>query len=367
MIPSKKYLFQFGTAFLLTFFLYSNGLFAQPGTPDGGNYPEGVAGVDYNLKNSKNKRDGLWIRVWSNGNLYYKGQFKDGQPTGGFTFFYEDGNIMSEVNHIENGRKSFTKHYRPDGSVQAEGMYVTSNQLDENGEPLRLKQGEWNYFDPNGIKRLVENYNQNTLHGPTETFGSESQSLEKEIYVDGKKDGVWTKRDESGTMIHELNYRNGDFHGFCKQFYPNGRVQSMGSYESGKMNGFWGYFGENGQIEKKIQYELGKVIDEVYVNGTFELTYPDERPKETFTVVEGNRTGTFKEWHDTGKWVIQEELDRKSGETIRKRVLQGTKIKRQGEYKEGKLHGEVLHYDLNGRLHLIETYENGELKSTRKQ
>lgn len=340
---------------------------AQPGSPNGGHYPAGIAGVDFNTVNSRNKKDGTWIRVWPNGNLYYAGQFDDGAPTGGFLFFYEDGQVMSEVSHIENGRKSFTKTFRPDGSVQAEGMYMTSRELDANGEPVRVKQGEWKYFDSKGQLRLKEHYNADVLHGPTQTFASNGQSLEEGQYLQGERDGKWITRDELGTKLSEINYANGQFHGMCTVHYGNGRPQSVGLYQNGVETGYWKTFMEDGTLQTTRQFEQGTLIREIHENGPVLLTFSDGRPKEEFTVSKQLKTGAFREWHDVGEWVIIEELDPESGETIRKRTLAGDAIRREGEYVDGKLHGEVYHYNLSGRLHLIETYENGVLTSTQKR
>lgn len=357
------------SAFSLLFILASapQTALGQPGTPSGGNYPAGQAGVDFNLNNAKNNKDGTWIRVWPNGNLYYVGQFKDGKPTGAFTFFYEDGKVMSEVTHIENGRKAFTKLFRPDGSLQAEGLYMTGRQLNEQGEPVRLKQGEWIYYDANGQVRLKEQYNSDQLHGASVTFSKNGKRLEQGNYVNGERDGVWKTWDELGTLLSEINYQNGVFHGMCKINYANGRPQTLGLYENGKENGFWKSFMEDGTVQTTRQFERGELIKEIHENGPVLLTFNDGRPKEEFEVIDQRKTGPFREWHDTGEWVIEASIDPETGDTIRKRILEGEALKREGEYVDGKLDGEVYNYDLNGRLILIERYANGVLQSSEKQ
>lgn len=339
-------------------------VFAQPGTPNGGFYPAGIAGVDYNVTNTKNKKQGTWIRVWPNGNLYYLGQFENDNPKGGFTFFYETGEIMSEVTQIENGRKAFTKMYRPDGTLQAEGMYMKSAQLDENREPLRLKQGEWKYYDGRGNLRLLESYDHDQLNGLTISYGDQGQELERGTYADGQRTGTWKTWDELGTLLSEINYRDGVFHGFCTINYANGRPQTIGRYEQGKEQDYWKTFMEDGTLETTRQFENGELIKEIHENGTVFLTYADGRPRSEFTVINQKKSGPFREWHDTGEWVIEDQLDPESGETLRKRVLVGEALRREGEYVDGKLEGEVYYYDLNGRLQKSERYENGKRVSS---
>jgi antitoxin component YwqK of YwqJK toxin-antitoxin module len=53
-----------------------------------------------------------------------------------------------------------------------------------------------------------------------------------------------------------------------------------------------------------------------------------------------------------------------SGEKFFRRVLAGELIRREGEYINGMLEGEVYHYDKSHRLQLIEIYEQGKLVSS---
>ena len=101
--------------------------------------------------------------------------------------------------------------------------------------------------------------------------------------------------------------------------------------------------------------------------GAVLLTFSDGRPREEFEVVNQLKSGPFREWHDTGEWTIEESIDPETGDPIRKRILTGEAIRREGEYVNGKLDGDVYNYDLNGRLLLIEHFEDGTIKSSEKQ
>ncbi|MAI24051.1 MAG: hypothetical protein CL828_08335 [Crocinitomicaceae bacterium] len=342
-------------------------LWAQPGTLSGGHYPAGQAGTDFNVNNAKNNKEGNWVRVWPNGNLYYVGQFKDGVPSGQFKFFFETGELMSEVTHIDNGGMAFTKLYRRGGSLQAEGTYMSSRKLNEQGEPVRLKHGEWVYYDANGQARLKENYNMDVLHGKAVTLSKNGKRLEEGDYADGERDGTWKTWDEFTNVLSEMSYRDGVFHGMCKINYANGRPQTVGMFDTGKENGYWKSFLEDGTVQTTRQFDHGQLIKEIHENGPVLLTFPDGRPREEFEVVDQRKTGPFREWHDTGEWTIEESIDPETGDPIRKRILKGDAIRREGEYINGKLDGDVYNYDLSGRLLLIERYEDGRLKSSEKQ
>ena len=132
-------------------------------------------------------------------------------------------------------------------------------------------------------------------------------------------------------------------------------------YRDGKEAGFWKTFSENGTLENTRQFEDGQLIKEIHENGNVLLTYPDGRPREEYNVVDQKKDGPFREWHDAGQWALEEQVDPISGEAFFRRVLDGELIRREGEYVNGMLDGEVYHFDQNSRLHLVEVYENGKL------
>ena len=337
---------------------------AQPGVANGDDWPAGEAGIDYNLKDASKKKDGTWIRVWPNGNLYYKGQFDHGIPKGLFRFYYESGQLMSEMVNMENGRKSQAKIFRENGSLQAAGMYQRSATLDENGEPLRQKQGEWKYYDAQGQVRLIENYSFDQLHGPTQTFAKNGKEIESGTYLRGERDGVWKTWDETGIALSEIGYSNGKFDGVCRVNYANGMPQSLGLYRNGVEHGYWKTFMENGTLETTRKFEFGHLVSEVFENGDVLLTFPDGRPREEYSVINQKKEGAFRKWHDVGSWVLKEETDEYSGDHFFRRVLEGEAISVEGEYVNDALEGEVYHYDKNGRLHRIEYWEAGKLVNT---
>ena len=214
--------------FLLTigFFLFFCATsFAQPTSKSGPQWPEGEAGVDYNLMDSDGKKQGVWIRVWPNGSLYYSGSFQAGVPEGVFMHYYESGEIMSEIINTDNGKKSQAKHFREDGSLQAEGIYVRTKKLNAELEPIRQKLGTWKFYDKTGQLRLFENYSNGKLHGATQTTGTNGLIIESGSYSNGERDGVWKTFSETGSLLSEMGYSEGLFDGLvpcqlCRQACP---------------------------------------------------------------------------------------------------------------------------------------------------
>tara|TARA_B110000503_G_scaffold139905_1_gene229415 strand:- start:4818 stop:6008 length:1191 start_codon:yes stop_codon:yes gene_type:complete len=350
----------------LTLVLHVNS-YGQPDSSSSPQWPEGEAGTDYNVLDSKGKKEGQWIRVWPNGSLYYSGSFEADVPDGLFLHYYETGELMSEITHTGNGQRSIARHFRKDGSMQAEGLYQASNVLKGDGEFERLKIGPWKFFDHTGQLRLLENYQAGKLHGVNETTAANGMIIESGAYLKGERDGVWKTFSESGTLLSEIGYSNGMFEGICRVNYASGMPRSIGKYANGLEDGFWKTFLEDGQVETTRQFEAGELIQEIHENGTVLLLFPDEKPKEEFTVVNAQKEGAFTEWHDNGEWTLVEEIDEMSGETLVRRVIQGQQVRLEGEYKNGLLDGDVFHFDKNGRIHRKQRFEEGKLIETNDQ
>lgn len=107
---------------------------------------------------------------------------------------------------------------------------------------------------------------------------SKTGKVEEGIYVEGRKEGVWTKYHKDGkTPKLKGNYSNNRPEGSFSRFYSNGQLMEQGSF--GK-NGYKGnlirYF-DNGQIAYKAVYnndgqETGKV-QYFHENGKLALDY----------------------------------------------------------------------------------------------
>jgi len=336
---------------------------AQPGDGlvDRSTWPKGEAGVDFNVTDAQGNRQGAWIRVWPNGKLYYEGQFENDNPVGTFKFYHETGELMSVLHHTSGGERVWAEHFRPDGTKSAEGLYLRSRQLDENGEPERIKHAQWKYLDAGEQLRLLETYNQGVLEGPYAGYNDKGQLLEEGQYASGQRDGTWKTYNEMGTELSEINYSEGLFDGATRVYYDSGRPMMMGLYEAGNEAGVWITFLPDGQIEQRRFFTDGVLTKEEFVNGTFEEVFEDGRPRSEYTYKDGVRHGMFREWHDVGGPVIKERRDELTGESYYEEVMEGLQLKKEGEYVEGKVDGTLYFYDLNGRVIKEEQYSEGKL------
>lgn len=331
----------------------------QPGANTMERWPQGTMGVDYNVVDAQGNRQGKWVRVWPDGTLYYEGQFSNGAPTGTFKFYYETGEIMTQIEHASDPRYMTAVHYRQNGKKRGEGEYFTTEVLDEAGEPIRVKHGTWKYYDVQEVLRVEEVWVNGVLDGPYAAFDGNGRSLEKGAYADGEKSGVWVMYNERGKLVNRIGYAGGQFHGDYEINDDLGRNLIVGRYSFGQPIGAWVFYNADRTVHVVRKFEDGEAVMERFENGLQAEFYEDERPKLEMHWENGKLHGTFTEWHDNGEWVVLEQQDPVTGESDGRAEIQGQTIAREGAYFAGELHGAVMLYAPDGRLISRTVYDHG--------
>jgi antitoxin component YwqK of YwqJK toxin-antitoxin module len=127
--------------------------------------------------------------------------------------------------------------------------------------------------------------------------------VEEGVYVDGRKEGIWTKYHKDGkTPKLKGNYSNNRPEGSFTRFYPNGHIMEQGS------------FGKNGYKGNLVRY--------------FESGLPSYKAVYNN---EGKETGKVQYFHENGKIALEYSM------------------------KNGTLIGKVNRYNTQGNL--IESFE----------
>ena len=348
-------------------------LSAQPGT-NTTQWPDGQPGDDFNVTDANGFKQGRWIRVYPDGQLYYSGSFLDSKPVNHFTFFRENGRVLSEVDHLEESDLAEATLYREDGSPSHRGQYRT---VKVDGEWTQLKTGTWKALDKQGRVRIVEHYTDNALDGVYQSFHPNGNLLEEGHYHAGKKSGLWKGYDREGTARTEEIWREGERHGEAVVMQDKGVPLSRGNYDNGVPIGEWTLYNPNGKVRSLITYEGGRVASEQPQNGEFEATYPSGRPEWVGRYAHGNLDGPFTSWHDLGEWVmVPAEAGapaggppmpgggRPGGETPMRQELRNQPMKELGEYTAGVKDGTWRYFNEQGERIRTERWTLGRLTAT---
>lgn len=349
---------------LIGFFSISFSLFAQK---PGWEWPQGEAGKDYNLTDAKGKRQGPWIRVYNSNPkaLLYKGQFLNGEPTGTWEWYYPTGELMTLMNHIKGETVTDNKNFYDDGkTLMSEGRFELKTI---EGKQKRCREGLWKLYSRSGIVLAEENYLDSLLHGACKYYYASGKAVSLHQYVKGIKNGPFIDYYENGKKEREGTYVADDFDGTYKSWNENGTLESEGSFIKGAKNGTWYFYNGNGELEVSILYDRGVEKKRKYNKGTFKEYYESGIPKSEYSYENGKKDGPFTEWFEIGQFVQvpSSKEDLELGITHREK-LDGTQIKKQGDYVNDLLEGEVIYFTEKGQIEKIEVYVSGVLKETKK-
>jgi uncharacterized protein len=339
---------------LITSILISFSLFCQP---PGTVLPKGKPGVDFNVKDAKGKKHGVWVQQWKQtGNLFYKGQFEHGLPVGEWQHFNSNGALAAIMNHVKDSTIVDVVFYHPDGVTKAsEGRFIQ-----------KKKEGNWKIWSEAGIELADENFKDSLLDGTCKYFYPSGKPLKIENYKHGLQNGAFTEYYENGKKRAEGSYSGGEKDGPYKAWFESGNLDCEGKYVKGFQDGGWYYYHETGKPKVSLSYKRGTETKRRYENGTFKEYYDSTIPKSEYTYQNAQKDGPFTEWYDKGEYVQVPVTEEEQSTGIRqKEQLQGTQVRMHGDYVDDKLEGEVMFYRENGAVEKVEEWSDGVLIKTR--
>ena len=189
-----------------------------------------------------NLEEGVWTSIlYDNGTLDSKGTYLRGDYDSTWTYRYENGEISSVVEYLDDERHGITRIYSPDGKPIIEKLYYQGNLLS-----YRLvsseNAGDWIAFRgnttisanyPNGKPAYEETYKNGVLDGS------------KKIYYD------------NGQACSEYRYVSGGYHGEYKTYYSNGNVREKGPINLDERHGVTEKYNEDGSLSSRENYVMG--------------------------------------------------------------------------------------------------------------
>jgi antitoxin component YwqK of YwqJK toxin-antitoxin module len=207
-----------------------------------------------NQVDAKGKKQGVWEKTYPNSKAYeYRGQFKDDKPTGIFYHFYPSTKKKAIVEHNDKTGRSKAIMYHENGLVLAEGIYINQK-----------KDSIWTTFGPSGKLSTKESYKAGVLHGQRvvyyipEIIEDKSQKVAMvENYVNGIKNGDQIEYFEDGTIKSKFKYENGKKVGKGVTNHINGKPMMVENYKNGKLHGYVYAYDQAGKELGKKYYKNG--------------------------------------------------------------------------------------------------------------
>jgi len=204
---------------------------------------------------SDNKRIGLWIRYFENGNRKNEITYKNGKPIGPARFYYENGHIREEgewlIKHWigeyryyhDNGNLSYEFYYDAEGKRTGEQNYYY-----ETGDLMIT--GHWEKGKEKGV--VTEYYKDGTVKNEKVFNEGKYQKEQSKAFEQGEKPGGEFVQKKSKKLIFTGNYRKTS---------PEGYLLQRGYFEKGELvNGKWHFYDVNGKKYMTKILENSKVI-----------------------------------------------------------------------------------------------------------
>jgi len=123
-----------------------------------------------------------------------------------------------------------------------------------------LLDGETAYFSKDKeIKLLSEMYSKGKLNGPQKTYYENGKLKSIVYYKNDRVDGI-VEYDKNGKLLHKSIFENGS--GDWKLYWSNGKVSEEGKYVSGRKDGVWKKYREDGSLDTILKYDNGRLLSE---------------------------------------------------------------------------------------------------------
>ncbi len=203
-----------------------------------------VAAGAQNTIDSQGRRQGPWVKTDKQGAKMYEGTFVDGLETGTFTYYYADGTVRIRNTYTVPGKVCSHEVYDPKGRLLAKGEYYQKN-----------RNGRWEFYNEKGRLVKITNYRMGVRHGMQATFTASGDTAEVCNWDDNHRHGRWWKRIGKNGYV-TVHYNHGALEGKMVEYDNSGALVRDGFYQNGDRNGHFHRY-EGGQT----------VVDEVWKRG----------------------------------------------------------------------------------------------------
>ena len=200
----------------------------------------------------------------------------------------------------------------------------------------------------------------------------------------GRKQGVWKKKNVYGGLIYEGAFLNDKPFGEFKYFYndrglkavsrfqndgtisytffyhPNGKMMARGKFINEKKDSVWNYYRESDELlVSKENYFDGKI------HGESISYYPNGDVAEIINYDKGVKQGVWQKYFQDGDIQLEGNYSNDDIEGKFDIYYPGKILKTSGEYKKSLKHSEWKYYSILEELEKVEIYEDGKLVETK--
>ena len=149
-----------------------------------------------------------------------------------------------------------------------------------------VKHGRWRYYYENGNLHISATFKNGWLNGLFLQKGEDGQKLQRKNFKDGRLHGICELYYKSGQLMYKANYKYGKPHGICENYYGNGQLKQT-------IKGIPHYI--NNQLSSTC------VFKNADWNGPFKSYFPNGQISEEGAFINGKRDGLVKSYNASGE------------------------------------------------------------------
>ncbi len=206
----------------------------------------------WNQADDQGRKQGYWKKHYPNGELLYRGFFRDDKPLGKMQRFYDNGNIKAELDYSGNSGTACATMYFRNGQPGARGKYVN-----------RERDSVWSYYSYyTGTLSYQETYRMGRKNGPSTKFYPDGLKAEVLHWKDNMKHGTWKQFYEDSTLRLSSHYVMDQLNGTYTVYNRDQKLVLDGTYKNGKMDGDWKFFNNEGNVKRVLSYRMGNILNE---------------------------------------------------------------------------------------------------------
>ena len=202
-----------------------------------------------------NKRIGLWIKYYENGNRKHEVTYQMGKTIGPARFYYENGNIREEGKWVLKHWVGEYRYYHENGTLSYEFFYNSEGE----------RTGEQNYYYETGDLMITGDWKDGKKTGTLKEFYKDGTVKYEKEFVEGKyqpdQSKDFKKGEKPGGEIVKKKSKKILFTGQYKKISPNGLLLQRGYFKDGELvNGKWHFYDINGKRYQTKVLENKKVV-----------------------------------------------------------------------------------------------------------
>lgn len=251
---------------------------------------------------------------------------------------------IEDINIADLGDGQTFGHKRDEAKTPITGKVriitgYTTEYIDADFNEKGLAIGKWEYYKEKRL-RSYSTYKDGYKDGEWASLSYSGDVEEKGEYLKGEKNGKWMKYFNNSDIPKEVKtYSNGDLVN-TQTYYTSGKLESDRNFLNRKEHGHYKKYNNKGDL----------TMDENYANGKL--------AGKQFKYMHSNLNDYIETSNYNDKGRLDGDFQQEYAET--------KKIKVKGKYKNGQKEGKWIYNSLDGTPTKEETYEQGELKETRK-